>query len=66
MGDETLVHIDLSEKRADLPEIQQGMLCPHCGGETEEGFGLAGGGMGVYTYCVDCGAITSKIMVADW
>ena len=25
--------------------------CPHCGTETENGFGLAGGGYGIYVYC---------------
>lgn len=25
--------------------------CPHCGTETQPGFGLAGGGYGPYVYC---------------
>ena len=25
--------------------------CPHCGTDTEEGFGLAGGGYGIYVWC---------------
>jgi hypothetical protein len=25
--------------------------CPKCGGELEQGYGLAGGGCGVYTFC---------------
>lgn len=32
--------------------------CEHKNQET--GFGLAGGGYGVYMFCVDCGFITSK------
>lgn len=28
------------------------MSCPKCGGETEFGYGLAGGGCGVYEFCL--------------
>jgi hypothetical protein len=27
------------------------MFCPKCGKEMEQGYGLAGGGIGVYFYC---------------
>jgi hypothetical protein len=27
--------------------------CPKCGTETETGFGLAGGGYGVYVFCTN-------------
>lgn len=43
-----------------LPEYDPIALCPHCAGPTESGFGLAGGGYGVYTYCPECERITSK------
>lgn len=29
-------------------------------GELEMGYGLAGGGIGVYEYCPECGNITGK------
>ena len=32
----------------DLP-----MLCPKCGLPTEGGYGLMGGGCGLYVYCTD-------------
>lgn len=54
------VHISWAEKRKGLPEFDQTGKCPKCGGNTETGFGLAGGGFGVYTYCDPCGIITSK------
>lgn len=51
----------MSEKRIqDHKEFSQGEKCPHCGGPTEVGFGLAGGGYGPYTYCEKCSAVTSK------
>lgn len=65
MTDKIVVHIDASEKRADLPEYDQMATCPHCGGETETGFGLAGGGFGIYAYCGRCERITSKSVTED-
>lgn len=64
---ETFLHIDRSEKRADLPDNPpEDHLCPHCRSENiEVGFGLAGGGYGVYHYCEDCGQILSKSVEPD-
>jgi hypothetical protein len=59
MADEITLHLDAAKKRADLPEFAPD-ACPHCGGELQTGFGLAGGGYGVYTYCEACGVVTSK------
>lgn len=40
--------------------------CPKCGSEkTDAGFGLAGGGYGVYMYCEDCHAIFDKVQEYD-
>lgn len=48
------------EQRADIPEHYEGP-CPKCGSkEVEDGYGLAGGGMGSYTCCAMCGTILSK------
>ena len=36
--------------------------CPVCRSiNLESGYGMAGGGMGVYTYCEDCGTIIDKV-----
>jgi hypothetical protein len=55
-----VIFLDADKKRAGLPEFDQDGRCPKCGGETEMGFGLAGGGYGVYAYCSPCGIVTSK------
>jgi len=34
--------------------------CPICHGELEDGYGLAGGGIGVYGYCPSCERIIWK------
>jgi len=34
--------------------------CPECGGEITPGYGLAGGGMGPYQLCLDCGWIEKE------
>lgn len=44
----------------DHKEFSEGEKCPHCGGPTEVGFGLAGGGYGPYTFCKKCEVVTSK------
>jgi hypothetical protein len=50
----------------DATEVREGILdhqvecCPECGGELIEGFGLAGGGLGVYGYCDPCGRVIWK------
>ncbi len=39
--------------------------CPKCNGSIEIGFGLAGGGYGVYEYCEACGAVVTKDVEPD-
>lgn len=34
--------------------------CPVCGGELTFGYGFAGGGLGAYTFCLDCDRIITK------
>jgi len=59
------IHIAHVHKREDLPECGDHDRCPRCGGELEQGFGLAGGGFGVYTYCPKCEMVTSKSETSD-
>ena len=41
-------------------------ICPKCGTPTEHGFGLAGGGYGVYVYCPKDGCdYFAKMQVED-
>lgn len=44
----------------DHKAFAEGERCPHCGGETQVGFGLAGGGYGPYMFCDTCEVVTSK------
>lgn len=60
---EVFIHVDSSEKYPDLPEFDQDAPCPTCGGKTDSGFGLAGGGFGPYAFCEACGTIVSKSVV---
>lgn len=53
-------HLDAANKRKELPEFQDRLDCPHCGCETHTGFGLAGGGFGVYNYCDICEEVVAK------
>jgi rubredoxin len=55
----------IAEAKLFPPEYEQDSACPQCGGPTDDGFGLAGGGYGVYTYCPSCGIITSKTQVEE-
>lgn len=57
------IHIDASEKRQEIPEYEQGKIC--CGEPAQDGFGLAGGGFGVYNYCDKCGKIVSKSLFQE-
>lgn len=65
MDDDKLsIHIDAAHKRPDLPDYQEDK-CPKCNVDAETGFGLAGGGYGVYSYCPQCGELLSKSEVED-
>jgi len=72
MGDDKttrpMIHIDLAEKREGLPECGDAETCgkPGCPAPRfEMGFGLAGGGYGVYEFCDVCGEVVSKTDVRD-
>ena len=60
------IHIDSAEKRKELPEVGDIAACPHCGGqEFSMGFGLAGGGYGIYEICDACCMVVSKTQESD-
>lgn len=62
------IFIDAAEKRADLPDCgATDGRCPKCGEMLETGFGLAGGGYGVYEYCASetCNQVVTKTDVND-
>jgi len=64
----TMIHIDAAEKRPDLPDTGEAKSCGRVdcpAPRFEMGFGLAGGGYGVYEYCEVCGEIVSKTEVHD-
>lgn len=55
-----------------LPEYDQGTeydqgieVSPCCEAPVIDGFGLAGGGFGVYNYCDKCGKILTKTITDD-
>jgi hypothetical protein len=63
--DKITFHIDAATKRKDLPDMGSHEVCPTCHGPLQTGFGLAGGGFGVYTYCEACARVTSKSEVDE-
>lgn len=67
--DKPFIHMDAAatdeQKKHKRPLLN---VCPHCGAETESGFGLAGGGYGIYVSCPNdkCpGEYFDKIQVED-
>lgn len=54
-------HLLMQKKRPGIPDNSEDTgRCPKCAGETEEGYGHAGGGLGIYTFCEPCGLIVTK------
>lgn len=62
--DKISIHIDANEQRGDLPDFTEDR-CPKCRGPVHVGFGLAGGGYGVYSYCDVCESVVSKTQVEE-
>lgn len=58
------IHVDNAEQDPGLPDFCPD-VCPTCGTEAESGFGLAGGGYGVYTYCPKCEKMLGKVQVEE-
>jgi hypothetical protein len=64
MTDDVVGHIAASEVREGILD-RQVEACPTCKGELQQGFGLAGGGMGVYGFCEPCGRVVWKCVTED-
>ncbi len=56
------IHIDGAEIRTR--EAPEG-VCPNDGTRLETGYGLAGGGYGVYDYCPECFEAFNKAALED-
>lgn len=53
----------IDEPNMSVPLLEE---CPLCHTQTEQGFGLAGGGYGVYVYCPNDGCdYFTKLQVED-
>lgn len=51
-------YVDSSEQDPNIPDVDR---CPdHPNVEPEMGYGMAGGGMGAYSFCPECGKVLSK------
>jgi hypothetical protein len=65
-GDDTnndkllLLHVDSAEKRPEIPPYDDMLRCSEHDVPSKTGFGMAGGGFGVYSYCPTCGKVLSK------
>jgi hypothetical protein len=58
--DKIIAHADTTEQDSDLPDYCPDR-CPTCGTEAEMGYGMAGGGLGAYSYCPKCEVILGKV-----
>lgn len=58
--DDVTVHIDLAKVEPQEAPPRSDGKCQYCGGDTDMGYGLAGGGIGPYSFCTVCGRITDK------
>ncbi len=61
-------HIVAAAKRQNLPDYGGTYgTCPKCANVLQTGFGLAGGGYGVYEYCDSdsCQRVVTKTEVAE-
>jgi hypothetical protein len=61
MTDEKPFTVLIDSAEQTVPEMDQSIRCPdHPDLEPKMQYGLAGGGIGMYTYCDECGKILSK------
>lgn len=54
------IHIHITPSVFTPPEPNG---CEHA--NTQAGYGFADGGLGVYTYCNDCGQVIAKVLDAE-
>ena len=49
------VYLDFADQDPDVGPTAQidGDKCPECDGEVKDGYGLMGGGLGHYVFCVN-------------
>lgn len=59
------VMVDYSSKESNIPEYQQDFICPTCNVPSETGFGLAGGGYGIYSVCPKCCVVLTKSQIDE-
>lgn len=58
---EAFVHIASAHKREGLPEFDMKVRCTlHPEVPPMDGYGMAGGGIGLYTVCRKCGRVLTK------
>lgn len=64
------MNIDLADQEPDVPHPKDRKPCenPDCNpsSDWDVGYGLAGGGMGIYTHCKRCEKIIDKVQDADY
>lgn len=53
-------HSEPANVRDDIKDVEHDGTCPTCSDELVTGYGLAGGGIGVYEYCERCRKVVSK------
>lgn len=63
------IHVSRAEQDPDIPKSGEEVRCTEetCPGEKgwEVGYGLAGGGIGIYMYCNKCEKVVSKDQDTD-
>lgn len=60
MADDKIT-IMIDSAKQTVPHYNEAIRCPdHPTARVEQGFGLAGGGYGVYTVCSECAVVLSK------
>ena len=61
----TFIHIDPADQDPDVPAPEDRQPCqrPDCPGEKgwDVCYGMAGGGMGMYTFCNTCERVIDKV-----
>lgn len=61
----TRIHVSHNRVRKDLIGYDENGCCGKCHGKLKHGFGMAGGGFGVYDYCPKCEEVVHKTEVHE-